>query len=31
MVTIERVPEFDKTKEDFDTFLERFERWVAAN
>lgn len=25
------MPEFDNTKEYFDTFLERFERWVAAN
>ncbi len=31
MATIGRVPEFDNTKEDFDTFLERFEQWVAAN
>lgn len=31
MATIGWVPEFDNTKEYFDTFLERFERWVAAN
>lgn len=31
MATIGRVPEFDSTKEDFDTFLERFEQWIAAN
>ncbi|KAI7789894.1 hypothetical protein IRJ41_014004, partial [Triplophysa rosa] len=31
MATIGRVPEFDNTKEDFDTYMGRFERWVAAN
>ncbi|KAL0151789.1 hypothetical protein M9458_052940 [Cirrhinus mrigala] len=31
MATIGRVPEFDSTKEDFDTYLERFEHWIAAN
>ncbi|GAA6075369.1 uncharacterized protein K02A2.6-like, partial [Tachysurus ichikawai] len=31
MATIGRVPEFDSTKEDFHTYLERFERWLEAN
>uniref|UniRef100_A0A8C7L8Y6 Retrotransposon gag domain-containing protein n=1 Tax=Oncorhynchus kisutch TaxID=8019 RepID=A0A8C7L8Y6_ONCKI len=31
MATIGRVPEFEATKEDFDSYLERFERWLAAN
>lgn len=25
------VPEFDGKKEDFDSYLERFERWLSAN
>ena len=28
MATIGRVPEFEATKEDFDSYLERFERWL---
>lgn len=28
---IGRVPEFDSKKEDFDSYLERFERWLSAN
>ncbi len=31
MAYIGKVPEFDRTKEDFDSYLERFERWLAAN
>ena len=31
MATIGRVPEFEAAKEDFDSYLERFERWLAAN
>ena len=31
MATIGRVPEFEATKEDFDSYLERFECWLAAN
>lgn len=28
---IGRVPEFESKKEDFDSYLERFERWLSAN
>lgn len=31
MTTIGRVPEFDPSKEDFESLLERFERWLDAN
>lgn len=31
MTTIGRVPEFDPSKEDFESYLERFERWLDAN
>jgi hypothetical protein len=31
MATIGGVPEFEATKEDFDSYLERFEHWLAAN
>lgn len=31
MSYIGKVPDFDRTKEDFDSYLEWFERWLAAN
>lgn len=31
MAMIGKVPEFDSKKEDFDSYLERFERWLSAN
>jgi len=31
MALIGRVPEFESKKEDFDSYLERFERWLSAN
>lgn len=31
MGMIGKVPEFDSKKEDFDSYLERFERWLSAN
>ncbi|KAL0196745.1 hypothetical protein M9458_005285, partial [Cirrhinus mrigala] len=31
MAMIGRVPEFESKKEDFETYFERFERWLAAN
>ena len=31
MAYIGKVPEFDSKKEDFDSYLERFERWLSAN
>lgn len=31
MANIGKVPEFDSKKEDFDSYLERFERWLSAN